>query len=105
MALVVVGALVIAFQPQPAITLGGSWGQGPNYYTTGIGYIEIGGTLTNSGGADGFAVINWVVGGRVVQQARYLVPAHGSFAFGLFQLVDGEAVQSSYLVLLSVQRA
>ncbi len=102
---VVVAAAIVALQPKPVVTLESGWGMGPNYYTSGIGYILIGGELSNAGGADGYAVVNWVINNNVVQQVRYLVPAHGSFSIALYQPWYGVAVLGSELVLLSVQRA
>lgn len=104
--LVVVAAVVVAVQPRPVITLDSGWGMGPNYYVGGPGFILTGGTLTNRGGADGYAVVNWVIGRAVVQQVRYQVPAHQSFNILLTQPVYlGMDTSASYLVLLSVQPA
>ncbi len=104
-AILMVAALIVAAQPQPVIALEFMAGMGPNYYTSGQGYILVSGKLSNSGGADGYAVVNWLINNEVVQQVRYLVPSNQWFYFTLYQPWYGAAVLSSDLVLLSVQRA
>ncbi len=103
-AVLVLTVFLVATEPQPVIILGKSWGGGPNTYRNNT-YLLVGGELSNTGGADGYAVVDWVINRAVVQQVRYLVPAHTTLPIMLSLAWYQFEVYESYLDLLAVQRA